>query len=49
VIINSRDEAQYRTEEKWERLKALELKACQTPELLGIGTQLLCVAKKLDV
>jgi ubiquinone/menaquinone biosynthesis C-methylase UbiE len=47
VIINSRDEGKYSAEEQWQRLKALEFKACQKPELLGIGTQLLCVARKL--
>ena len=48
VVINSRDEANYRSNDaQWERLKALELKACQRPELLGIGTQLLCVTRKV--
>jgi hypothetical protein len=47
TIINSPDESKYSADDdKWERLKALELKACQIPELLGIGTHLLCIARK---
>jgi len=34
-------------EEKWKKLKALELRACTVPELLGIGHHLFCVARKV--
>lgn len=34
-------------EEKWRKLKALELRACTVPELLGMGHHLFCVAKKV--
>lgn len=47
VVINSLDESKYHSGEKWEKLKALELKVCTEPELLGIGTHLLCVARKM--
>ncbi len=33
-------------QEKWEKLKALELEVCTTPELLGMGHHLLFVARK---
>lgn len=47
VIISSLDEGKYHQEMKWEKLKALELSVCTAPELLGIGSQLLCVARKV--
>ena len=47
TIINSLDESKYREPKKWQKLKNLELKACTQPELLGIGSHLLCVAKKI--
>jgi S-adenosylmethionine-dependent methyltransferase len=47
TIINSLDESKYHDEERWAKLKALELAACTTPELLGIGSHLLCVARKI--
>jgi len=47
TIINSLDEVKYREEEKWKKLKALEMKVCTVPELLGIGSHLLCVARKI--
>ena len=34
-------------EERWQKLKSLELKVCTVPELLGMGHHLFCVAKKL--
>ncbi len=33
-------------QEKWEKLKALELEVCTTLELLGMGHHLLFVARK---
>lgn len=47
TIINSLDESKYHEEARWEKLKALELKACTAPELLGIGSQLLYIARKV--
>lgn len=47
TIISSLDEGQYHDEAKWRQLKALELSVCAVPELLGIGSHLLCVAKKV--
>lgn len=47
TIINSLDEGRYRVEAKWKKLKALELSVCTVPELLGIGSHLLCVARKV--
>ena len=47
VIINSLDEVKYHEAGRWEKLKALELKLCTVPELLGIGSHLLFVATKL--
>ncbi len=46
TVINSLDESRYHEPEKWQKLIDLELKACTTPELLGIGTHILCIAKK---
>lgn len=34
-------------EEKWKKLKALELTVCTAPELLGMGHHLFCVARKV--
>lgn len=34
-------------EEKQEKLKALELKVCTVPELLGMGHHLFCIARKM--
>ncbi len=36
------------TAEQWRKLKALELKVCQVPELLGVGHHLFCVARKVQ-
>ncbi len=47
TIINSLDERRYHQEENWEKLKALELRVCTVPELLGTGSHLLCIAKKV--
>jgi hypothetical protein len=47
TIINSLDEGKYHEEAKWKQLEALELNVCTEPELLGIGSQLLFVAKKV--
>ena len=47
TIINSLDESKYHDEKKWEELKALEFRVCTVPELLGIGSHLLCVARKI--
>jgi ubiquinone/menaquinone biosynthesis C-methylase UbiE len=33
-------------EEKWKKLRELELKVCAVPELLGMGRHLFCVARK---
>ena len=46
TLMDSWDQSTY-PEEKREKLKALELKVCTVPELLGIGHHLFCVAKKL--
>ena len=46
TIINSLDESKYHEEAKWAKLKSLEWAACTVPELLGIGSHLLCIAKK---
>lgn len=40
------DESSKCPEEKQEELKALELKVCTVPELLGMGHHLFCVARK---
>ena len=47
AIINSLDESKYHQKARWEKLKALELKACTVPELLGIGSQLLYIVRKI--
>jgi hypothetical protein len=47
TIINSLDESKYHAEEKWAKLKDLELATCTVPELLGIGSHLLFVARKV--
>lgn len=41
------DKSMYYEEEKWKKLKALELEVCAVPELLGMGHHLLFVAKKV--
>ena len=46
TLMDSWDQSTY-PEEKREKLKALELKVCTVPELLGTGHHLFCVAKKL--
>jgi ubiquinone/menaquinone biosynthesis C-methylase UbiE len=40
------DKSMYYEEEKWKKLKTLELEVCTVPELLGMGHHLLFVAKK---
>jgi ubiquinone/menaquinone biosynthesis C-methylase UbiE len=34
-------------QDKWEKLKALEIKICTQPELLGVGLHLLFIARKI--
>ncbi len=46
TLMDSWDQSTY-PEEKREKLKALELRACTVPELLGIGHHLFCVARKM--
>ena len=46
TLVDSWDQSAY-PEERREKLKALELKVCTVPELLGIGHHLFCVARKL--
>lgn len=45
TLIDSWEQSGY-PEEKQEKLKALELKVCTIPELLGMGHHLFCVARK---
>lgn len=45
ILTDSWDQSGY-PEDKREKLKALEMKVCTTPELLGIGHHLFCVARK---
>ncbi len=45
TLINGWDQSDYPLE-KQEKLKALELRACTVPELLGAGHHLFCVARK---
>lgn len=48
TLMNSIDESMYKEdEEKWKKLKELELKACTVPELLGTGHHLIFVARKV--
>jgi ubiquinone/menaquinone biosynthesis C-methylase UbiE len=47
VVINSLDESKYHEAGRWERLKALEMRLCTIPELLGSGSHLLFIAEKL--
>ena len=48
TLINAIDESLYKEDEtQWAQLKALELKACTVPELLGVGHHLIYVAKKV--
>lgn len=46
TLMDSWDQSTY-PEEKREKLKALELKVCAVPELLGMGHHLFCVARKV--
>ena len=46
TLMDSWDQSTY-PEAKREKLKALELKVCTVPELLGIGHHLFCVARKV--
>ena len=46
TLMDSWDQSTY-SEEKQQKLKALELKVCTVPELLGAGHHLFCVARKL--
>jgi ubiquinone/menaquinone biosynthesis C-methylase UbiE len=46
TLMDSWDQSTY-PEEKWGKLKALELEVCTVPELLGTGHHLFCVAKKV--
>jgi ubiquinone/menaquinone biosynthesis C-methylase UbiE len=47
TFTDTLDKSMYSSDqEKWEKLKALELEVCTTPELLGMGHHLLFVAQK---
>jgi len=41
------DKSLYGDEAEWQKLKALELEICTKPELLGMGAELLFVARKV--
>ncbi|MDP6041156.1 MAG: class I SAM-dependent methyltransferase [Candidatus Latescibacteria bacterium] len=41
------DKSMYDDDEKWRKLKALELEVCTKPELLGMGDHLLFIARKM--
>jgi ubiquinone/menaquinone biosynthesis C-methylase UbiE len=41
------DRSLYSDEAEWQKLKALELEICTQPELLGMGAELLFVARKI--
>ncbi len=45
TLVSSWDQSMYPAEKR-EKLKALELKICTVPELLGMGHHLFCVARK---
>lgn len=42
------DKSFYQDEASWEKLKALELAICTRPELLGMGAELLFIARKFN-
>ena len=47
TFADTLDMSQYHNEEdKWEKLKRLELEMCTRPELLGMGLHLLFVVRK---
>jgi ubiquinone/menaquinone biosynthesis C-methylase UbiE len=46
TLVDSWDQSKYPAEKR-EKLKALELKVCTVPELLGAGHHLLCIARKM--
>ena len=46
TVMDAWDQSTY-PEEQREKLKALELKVCTVPELLGMGHHLFCVARKM--
>ncbi|MGM5482662.1 MAG: class I SAM-dependent methyltransferase [Nanobdellota archaeon] len=46
TLTDTVDRSQFYEEEKWDKLKKLEMELCRRPELLGIGNHLLFVAKK---
>ena len=46
TFTDTLDKSMYYQDDKWEKLKALELEVCTLPELLGMGLHLLFVAKK---
>jgi ubiquinone/menaquinone biosynthesis C-methylase UbiE len=45
TVVNTWEQNAY-SAEQWQKLKALELKVCQVPELLGVGHHLFCIAQK---
>jgi ubiquinone/menaquinone biosynthesis C-methylase UbiE len=47
TFTDTLDKSLYSDEKRWEQLKALELKTCTVPELLGMGNHLLFIAKKI--
>lgn len=44
--INSLDERKYQSSTQWLKLIELEMSICTAPELLRVGSHLLCVARK---
>ena len=47
TLTDTVDRSMYYGEEEWPKLKALEMKLCTQPELLGMGLHLLFIARKL--
>jgi hypothetical protein len=45
--VAEEEDSEEACQDKWEKLKALEMQLCTKPELLGVGFHLLFVVRKI--